>query len=154
MKTMNRREMVGAMTAFAMLAAAAEGRTAEAQTTDTIPMAESKVFRFDALPVVKNANGGESRAVMHGTLPTGEFVEVHETMLAPGKEPHPAHKHRNTEYVLIREGKLEHTGNDGKPQPVGPGDVVYTASNEMHGLKNVGTTNAHYFIVSISHGQM
>jgi quercetin dioxygenase-like cupin family protein len=155
MKTMNRREMVGAMTAFAMLASLSETQTAEAQTTaDTIPMAQSKVFRFDALPVVKNANGGESRAVMHGTLPTGEFVEVHETMLPPGKEPHPAHKHRNTEFVLIREGKLEHTGNDGKPEPVGPGDVVYTASNEMHGLKNVGTTNAHYFIVSISHGQM
>ena len=155
MNTMNRREMVGAMTAFAMLAALSETQTAEAQTTaDTIPMAQSKVFRFDALPVVKNANGGESRAVMHGTLPTGEFVEVHETMLPPGKEPHPAHKHRNTEFVLIREGKLEHTGNDGKPEPVGPGDVIYTASNEMHGLKNVGTTNAHYFIVSISHGQM
>ena len=149
MKTMNRREMVGAMTAFAMLAA-----VAEAQTTDTTPMAESKVFRFDALPVVKNANGGESRAVMHGTLPTGEFVEVHETMLPPGKEPHPAHKHRNTEFVLIRQGKLEYTGNNGKPEPVGVGDVIYSASNQMHGLKNVGTTNAQYFIVSISHGQM
>ncbi len=154
MNTMNRREMVGAMTAFAMLAAVTEGQTAKAQTTDTIPMAESKVFRFDALPVVKNANGGESRAVMHGTLPTGEFVEVHETMLPPGKEPHPAHKHRNTEYVLIRQGKLEYYGNDGKPEPVGPGDIVYSASNQMHGLKNVGTTNAHYFIVSISHGQL
>ena len=67
MKTINRREVVAAMTAFAMLAA-----VAEAQTSDTTSMAESKVFRFDALPVVKNANGGESRAVMHGTLPTGE----------------------------------------------------------------------------------
>ena len=149
MKTMNRREMVGAMTAFAMLAAVAEG-----QTTDTTPMAESKVFRFDALPVVHNANGGESRAVMHGTLPTGEFVEVHETMLPPGKQPHPAHKHRNTEFVLIRQGKLEYLNNEGKAEPIGPGDIVYSASNQMHGLKNVGTTNANYFIVSISHGQM
>jgi quercetin dioxygenase-like cupin family protein len=154
MNTMNRREMVGAMTAFAMLAAVTEGQRAEAQTTDTIPMAESKVFRFDALPVVKNANGGESRAVMHGTLPTGEFVEVHETMLPPGKEPHPTHKHRNTEYVLIRQGTLDYLNNDGKPERVVPGDIIYSASNQMHGLKNVGTTNAHYFIVSISHGQM
>jgi len=149
MKTMNRREMVGALSAFAFLAT-----VAEAQTTDTTPMAESKVFRFHALPVVKNANGGETRAVMHGTLPTGEFVEVHETMLPPGKQPHPAHKHRNTEYVLIRQGMLEYTGNDGKAEPVGVGDVIYSASNQMHGLKNVGTTNANYFIVSISHGQL
>ena len=155
MKTMNRREMVGAMTAFAMLASLSETQTAEGQTTtDTIPMAQSKVFRFDALPVVKNANGGESRAVMHGTLPTGEFVEVHETMLPPGKEPHPAHKHRNTEFVLIREGNVEYWGEDGKHEPMGPGDIVYTASNQMHGMKNTGTANASYFVVSISRGQM
>jgi quercetin dioxygenase-like cupin family protein len=149
MNTMNRREMVGALSAFAFLAT-----VAEAQTTDTTPMAESKVFRFDSLPVAHNANGGETRAVMHGSLPTGEFVEVHETMLPPGKQPHPAHKHRNTEFVLIRQGKLEYTGNDGKPEPVDVGDVIYSASNQMHGLKNVGTTNAQYFIVSISHGQL
>jgi quercetin dioxygenase-like cupin family protein len=149
MNTMNRREVVGALSAFAILAA-----VTEAQTADTTPMAESRVFRFDSLPVVKNANGGESRAVMHGTLPTGEFVEVHETMLPPGKQPHPPHKHRNTEFVLIRQGKLEYLNDAGKPEPVGVGDVIYSASNQMHGLTNVGTTNAHYFIVSISHGQL
>jgi mannose-6-phosphate isomerase-like protein (cupin superfamily) len=148
MKTMNRREMVGALSAFAIFAT-----LAEAQTADTTPMAESKVFRFDSLPVVKNENGGESRAVMHGTLPTGEFVEVHETMLPPGKEPHPAHKHRNSEFLLIRQGKLEYS-NEGKLEPVGVGDVVYSASNRMHGLKNVGDVPAHYFGVSISHGQL
>ena len=151
MKTMNRREVVGAMSAFAILAAVTQ---AQAQAADTTPMAESKVFRFDNLPVVKNANGGESRAVMHGTLPTGEFVELHETMLPPGKEPHPPHKHRNTEFVLIREGNVEYWGEDGKHEPMGPGDIVYTASNQMHGMKNTGTTNASYFVVSISRGQM
>jgi quercetin dioxygenase-like cupin family protein len=116
-------------------------------------MTQSRVFRFDEMKVNHYANGGWGRQVMHGTLPTGEFVEVHETMLPAGQMPHPAHKHRNTEFVLIREGKLEFYDN-GKPEPCGPGDIVYTASNQMHGMKNVGTTPALYFVVSISRGQM
>jgi quercetin dioxygenase-like cupin family protein len=152
MKTMNRREMCGALSAFALMATIAEAQT-PAASGDTTDMAVSKVFSFEKLPVTQNANGGWGRQVMHGTLPTGEFVEVHETMLPAGKMPHPPHKHRNTEFVLIREGKLEFL-NDGKPEPVGVGDVIYTASNVMHGLTNVGTTPALYFVVSISHGQL
>ena len=150
MKTMNRREMCGALSAFALMATLAEAQVATATVDE---MTRSKVFSFDKLPVTQNANGGWGRQVMHGTLPTGEFVEVHETMLPAGKMPHPPHKHRNTEFVLIREGKLEFL-NDGKPEPAGPGDVIYTASNVMHGLTNIGTTPALYFVVSISHGQL
>ena len=146
MSDWSRREFGMAMAAFATLAG-----VADAQGDATMGL--SKVFRYGELPVVKNANGGESRAVMHGTLLTGEFVEVHETMLPAGQMPHPPHQHRNTEFVLVREGKLEFL-NDGKPEPVGVGDVIYTASNQMHGLKNVGETSALYFVVSVSHGQM
>ena len=143
MKNIDRREFGIAMAAFAALAS-----VAEAQSKDSVAMNLSTVFRYDKLPVVHNANGGESRAVMHGTLPTGEFVEVHETMLPAGKEPHPPHKHSHSEFLLIREGNLEFI-NDGKPEPVGPGGVVFTASNVMHGLKNVGTTMASYFVVAV-----
>jgi len=37
---------------------------------------------------------------------------------------------------------------------MGSGDIAYSASNKMHGMKNTGTVNASYFIVSISRGQM
>jgi len=62
--------------------------------------------------------------------------------------PHPPHRHRNSEILFIREGKLEFL-NDGKPEPVGAGCVVFTASNVLHGLKNVGDTPARYFVVAI-----
>jgi len=68
--------------------------------------------------------------------------------------PHPPHQHRNTEFVLIREGHVEYWGADGKREPMGPGDLVYSASNQMHGMKNIGDTMATYFVVSISHGQL
>jgi len=69
-------------------------------------------------------------------------------MLPPGQMPHPPHQHPNTEVLFIQTGNLEYI-NDGKPEPVGPGGIIFTASNVMHGLKNVGTTPANYIVVSI-----
>jgi quercetin dioxygenase-like cupin family protein len=135
------------------------GLMAEAEATpqpgaDTIDTSKSRVFRFDQMEVQHHANGGWGRPVMHGTLPTGEFVEVHETMLPPGAMPHPPHKHRNTEFVLMREGHVEYWGADGQHVPAGPGDIIFSASDQMHGMKNTGDANASYFVVSISHGQL
>ncbi|HEY4357677.1 MAG TPA: cupin domain-containing protein [Acidobacteriaceae bacterium] len=149
---MNRREMMTAMAAFSMMAAAIPEASAQGTGAAEFDLSRSRVYRFDEMKVTPNKNGGWSRAILHGTLPTGEVVESHQTMLPPGQMPHPPHKHRNSEFVLIREGKLEYL-NDGKPEPAGAGDVIFTASNVMHGLKNVGTTNALYFIVSISSAQ-
>src|ERR1700760_460279 len=149
---MNRRQMMTAMAAFSMMAGAMTEADAQGTGTPEFDLSKSHVYRFGDMKVTPNKNGGWSRAILHGTLPTGETVESHQIMLPPGQMPHPAHKHRNTEFVLIREGKLEYL-NDGKPEPVGPGDVIFSASNIMHGLKNVGTTNALYFIVSVSSAQ-
>ena len=88
----------------------------------------------------------------HGMLPTGELVEVHETMLPPGQMPHPPHRHPNSEFILIREGKVQHL-NEGvlaDERPAVPGDIIFNGSNKLHGLKNVGTTDALYFVVSVS----
>jgi quercetin dioxygenase-like cupin family protein len=150
---MNRGNMCVAMAAFASMGGMlADGEQAPGIQGDD-SMALSKVFHFKDMHVSHSSNGGWERPVMHGTLPTGEFVELHETMLPAGKMPHPPHRHRNTEFVLIRQGKLEFL-NNGKAEPAGVGDVIYTASNQLHGLKNVGDTPALYFIVSIGHGQM
>jgi quercetin dioxygenase-like cupin family protein len=158
MEAMNRRDVLAALCAMAAMAGVAENSDAQQAMTPAqallpkggeFPTDASRVFRFSELPVTPNKNGGWGRAVIHGTLPTGEFVECHETMLPPGQMPHPPHKHPNTELVLIREGKVEYVMDGVAQAPAGPGDVIFTASNVMHGMKNVGETNALYFVVSV-----
>jgi quercetin dioxygenase-like cupin family protein len=144
MNDFSRREVCGALAGFAALAAVA----AKAQQSAADPvLATQRSFQFADLPVSKSANG-ETRAVIHGVLPTGEAVELHETTLLPGHMPHPAHKHRHSEFMLIREGQLEFD-NNGTPEPVGPGGVIFAASNVMHGFRNVGHTPANYFVIAI-----
>jgi len=163
MDAMSRRDVLAAMAAFgamAIVAGAAEAQKASdsmPQTAATalllkggeFPTDKSQIFRFSEMPVTPNENGGWGRAVIHGTLPTGEFVECHETMLPAGKMPHPPHRHPNTELVMIREGKVEYEMDGVKQAPVGPGDVIFTASNVMHGMTNVGNKPALYFVVSV-----
>ena len=158
MENMTRRELCLALSAFAVLG----GTVSLAQTEDSTPMADrakndrklfqSETFPYDHLPITNLPNGGTMRRVISGVLATGEYIEVHESMLPAGKMPHPPHRHRNSELLFIREGDLEFI-DDGKPEPVGPGGVVFTASNVLHGLRNVGTTPATYFVIAIGRAQ-
>jgi quercetin dioxygenase-like cupin family protein len=157
---MNRRDLCVALSSFAALAAA----SAQGQAVTQVPgdvmavpappgsagdqvLSTPRSFRFEDLPVVKTGNG-ETRAVIRGVLPTGEAVEMHETRLLPGHMPHPPHQHKHSEFMLVREGQMEFE-NDGKPERVGPGGVMFATSNVMHGLKNVGDTTANYFVIAI-----
>ena len=147
MKNLNRRELCVALSALAAMGGAvAEGQDNPAGAEPVL--AHSEIFPFDKLPVHASANGMASRAVIHGRLATGEFVEVHETALPPGQMPHPPHRHVHSEFTLIREGTLEFY-NDGKPEIVGPGGVIFAASGVLHGWKNVGTTPASYFVFAV-----
>jgi mannose-6-phosphate isomerase-like protein (cupin superfamily) len=120
---------------------------APAAQDDSMP---SAVYPFEKLPV-RTPNGAEIRAVLKGKLATGESLEVHETMLPPGGMPHPAHHHVHSEMWLVREGTVELTIN-GTSHRFGPGSVGFVHSNDEHGIKNVGTTPATYFVVAVGPG--
>src|SRR6185312_9704613 len=139
MKNMDRRDFFVALSAFAAMGSvAAEGQATAPRLPGETVSSRSAAISYDGLPVKHSSNGGVSRAEVQGVLATGEAVEMHETTLPPGKMPHPAHKHRHSEFMMVREGTVEFD-NDGKKETVGPGGVLFAASNVMHGLKNVGS---------------
>jgi len=119
---------------------ASRGLAAETQ----IP---SKVFRFEDLPV-QSGKGYAVRHILQGKTHSGCGIEMHETDLAPGAMPHPAHHHAHEEIFLVREGTVEIT-IAGRVSLLGPGSVAYMASNEEHGIKNVGSTHAQYFVIAL-----
>lgn len=110
----------------------------------------STMYPYDKLPV-QTSNGAEFRSVLKGKLETGESLEVHETTLPPGGAPHPPHHHRHSEMWLIREGTIELTVN-GTRYRLEPGSVGFVRSNDEHGISNLGSVPATYFVVAIGSG--
>jgi quercetin dioxygenase-like cupin family protein len=75
-------------------------------------------------------------------------LEIHVTTLGPGKAPHPPHRHPHEELMVVRSGTLEVFQN-GATRRVGPGAVIFEASNELHGLRNPGPDSATYVVIRI-----
>jgi quercetin dioxygenase-like cupin family protein len=111
------------------------------------PVLQSKVYEFNDLPA--HTHGAlTTRPVFEGYTHDGFRIALHESDLAPGGMPHPPHHHAHEETFMIREGTLEVT-IEGKVSRAGPGSVVYVASNQEHGARNVGTTHAQYFVLEL-----
>ncbi|HEY5331074.1 MAG TPA: cupin domain-containing protein [Acidobacteriaceae bacterium] len=111
-------------------------------------MAASKIFRFAEMPVRKMANGGESRDVMRGRLPTGEAVALHESMQVAGMAPNPMHRIEHTEIIMVQQGTMEFKFEDNIERG-GPGTVFYVAKGTLHSVRNIGDGPAKYFIVAV-----
>jgi mannose-6-phosphate isomerase-like protein (cupin superfamily) len=58
-------------------------------------------------------------------------------VLDPGATPHPPHQHPEEEFMIVASGTGE-IEVDGVITKVGPGSIMYTASNTMHGILNTG----------------
>ncbi len=112
----------------------------------------SGAFPFDKAPMHVANNSAQVRLMMRGKLATGEGIEVHQTTLPPGGAPTAkTHHHPHSEMWLIREGTIELTVAD-KHYRLEPGSVGFVRSNEEHGIRNVGTEPALYFVVAVGPG--
>ncbi|HEY9125755.1 MAG TPA: cupin domain-containing protein [Acidobacteriaceae bacterium] len=90
---------------------------------------------------------GEVRSVVKAPTATLDQLEIHITTLNPGKSPHPPHKHPNEELIILDKGTVEALVN-GEWKRLGPGSIIFNASNVLHGLRNVGNVPALYHVVN------
>jgi len=143
--------MLGAAAASAQQASA-QSKTqtnapAAADNIEKLPVLRTHSYLYNELPVTTNGQN-KQRRMFTGKTHTGFKMESHQSDIAPGEVNHPPHQHLREEMMLVRIGTMELTIS-GKPMKLGPGDVGFIGSNEIHNAKNVGTVRAEYFIVNI-----
>jgi quercetin dioxygenase-like cupin family protein len=106
----------------------------------------SQVWDWKDMVAKPNANG-EVRTVVRAPTVTLDELEIHITTLKPGLASHAPHQHPNEEMLIVREGTVEALV-DGQLKRVGPGSIIFQASNQLHNIKNVGDTPATYHVIN------
>jgi XRE family transcriptional regulator, regulator of sulfur utilization len=137
---LSRRDVyICAVSVAASLAASAAIKTSG-------PVIGESVYDWNSMSVQRSPVG-ETRAIVKGPTVTLDELEMHVTTLNPGLASHPPHKHPNEELVILDKGTVEALVN-GEWKRIGPGSVVFNASNVEHALRNVGDTPAQYHVIN------
>lgn len=135
-----RRDMaVASGAALATCAMAAVAQTAPARLGPA-------VFDWSTM-AVQTTDVGAIRNLVRQPTATLDELEMHVTTLNAGRASHPPHTHPNEELVIVREGTVE-VLNGGAWKRIGPGSVIFNASNSPHALRNVGATPATYHVIN------
>ncbi len=108
----------------------------------------SKIYHGAQIPYAGDAKK-KGRRFFEGATHTGFNLEVHETLLGPGVETHPPHKHEQDEIFIVVEGTLE-AWFEGKTESAEAGSVVYAASNQMHTVRNAGSVPCRYYVIELA----
>jgi quercetin dioxygenase-like cupin family protein len=135
--------MHAAKLAAIVLASAAMGSFAT--LTAQKQVLHSTVFDWTTADTKPN-DWGAVRQVVRERTPTLDELEIHISTLKPGQSPHAPHQHQHEELLILKEGTLE-TFQSGQTRRVGPGGIIFQASNEMHNVTNVGQAPATYYVI-------
>lgn len=106
---------------------------------------KSTVFEWATIEA-KATQTGARRDVMRAATPTLDELEIHITTLDVGQISHPPHRHPAEELLIVKEGTVE-TLQNGKPSRLGPGSIIFHSSNDLHNIRNAGTTPATYHVI-------
>ncbi len=107
----------------------------------------SGVYEWSKL-TVKPTKTGARRDILNSPTVTCVSLEAHVSTLNPGEVPHAHHHHPDEEIIVVKDGLMETTIN-GVSRRAGPGSIFFYASNDEHGMKNVGTTPATYYVFRV-----
>ena len=129
-----------------MVAAGAAMTLATVATTVAQPSKlSSQVFDWTAM-TARETKTGARRDVVRAPTVTLDELEMHITTLRAGEQAHAPHQHPAEELLIIKEGTVESLVN-GEQKRIGPGSVIFQASNQLHTIRNVGTTPATYHVI-------
>ena len=109
------------------------------------PVLHSASFSWEEIQAMPAPNG-RSRSLFRSATATLDELEIHVTTLPPGQASHAPHTHPEEEVIIIKEGSVE-VFQAGETRRVGPGAVLFMASQEPHAVKNVGDTPATYHVM-------
>jgi XRE family transcriptional regulator, regulator of sulfur utilization len=112
------------------------------------PVQRSTVFEWAGLEA-KPMPVGARREVMRAPTPTLDELAIHITTLNVGQASHAPHQHQEEELLIVREGTVE-TLQNGKASRLGPGSIIFHSSNDMHNIRNAGSTPATYHVIQWS----
>ncbi len=140
MKHLNTRDLV-----VALLSGTVSIAIASAVPRAVLP---STAFEWNSVPV-RTTEVGSVRQVVRSPTATLDELEIHITTLNPGQTSHAPHQHPNEELLIVKEGTVEALVN-GEWKRLGVGSVIFQASNQLHGIRNVGAGPATYHVVNWS----
>lgn len=105
----------------------------------------SSVFNWNTIKAVKTKTG-EKRQFFDSPTATLDNLECHVSTLNIGETAHLPHQHAEEELTIVKEGTVEVLVN-GKLEKAGTGSIIFQASNQLHNIKNAGSTTATYYAI-------
>lgn len=135
----SRRELAALLPALAAAQSAEESKQ-----SNSLP---GMVYHSSQIPY-KGDDTKKSRRFFDGVDHSGFHLEMHETILGPGTQSHPPHKHVHEEIMIVFEGTVE-TYMDGKTDRAEAGSVIYMSSNHMHNARNPGSVPCRYYVLEL-----
>lgn len=108
----------------------------------------SVIYDWEELAVTKTKTG-ERRELFNSPTTTCQNLRCHVTTLNAGEAAHAPHRHPDEEIIVVKEGRLAAMVN-GVTTEVGPGSICFFASNDEHGLKNIGDSAASYYVIRVA----
>jgi quercetin dioxygenase-like cupin family protein len=114
--------------------------------SDDAKVLKSTAVSWQAIQAREATNNGRTHAIVRSPTATVDELEAHVTVLPPGADSHPPHRHPQEEIVILKEGVLE-AHLPGRTERVEAGGFVFLASMEEHSVTNVGTTPAVYYVI-------
>jgi XRE family transcriptional regulator, regulator of sulfur utilization len=130
--------------AVGVVAAACTGPLLMARDAQKAVMA-SRAITWDSFKV-ETTKVGARRQVFQDPTATLDELEMHITTLNAGESPHPPHTHPDEELLIVKDGNIESVLAD-KTTPLGPGGIIFHASNQPHTVRNTGTAPATYYVI-------